>query len=121
MEISTVIDKKKNIRWHIVKGVIDVGELTEYLKEIYNSSDLHSEMNVFWDLQKADFSSVPTEEIKSFIIYVANQWGQKGTSKAALVVSHDFGYGISRMYQMMMEGESQSEIAIFRDINEAKK
>ena len=121
MEISTEINKKKNIRCHIVRGVIDVRELTEYLKEMYTSSDFYSGMNVLWDLQEADFSSISNEDVRSLMEYVGKQWGKGGKSKAALVVSHDLDYGLSRMYQSMMEGATSSKIDIFRDINEAKE
>ena len=121
MEISTEINKKKNIRSHIVRGVIDISELTEYLKEIYNSSDFDPRMNVFWDLQKADFSCISSENVTSFMEYVSKQWGTEGKSKAALIVSYDLGYGMSRMYQTLMDGATSSKIAVFRDINEAKE
>ena len=121
MEISTEINKKKNIRSHIVIGVIDISELTEYLKEIYNSSDFDLEMNVFWDLQEADFSCISTENVSSFMGYVSKQWGTGGKSKAALVVSRDLAYGMSRMYQTLMDGATSSEIAVFRDKDKAKE
>ena len=121
MDISTEINKKKNMRWHIVKGAIDLRELTDYLKEIYNSPDFDSEMNVFWDLQEADFSCVASEDIRSFRDYVYKQWGVGGKSKAALIVSRTSDYGVSRMYQIMMENVTSSKIAVFRDRNEAKE
>ena len=121
MKVSTEINKKKNIRSHIVRGVIDISELTEYLKEIYNSSDFDPEMNVFWDLQEADFSCISTEHVTSFMEYVSKQWGAGGKSKAALVVSRDAAYGMSRMYQTLMDGANSSEIAVFRDKDKAKE
>ena len=121
MEISTEINKEKNMRCHIVRGVVDISELTNCLKEIYNSSDLDPDMNVFWDLQKADLSRISTEEVSAFMKYVSSQWGAGGTSKAALVVSRDLEYGMSRMYEMMMGGATSSKIAVFRDIDKAKE
>ena len=121
MEISTEINKKNNIRRHIVRGVIDISELTESLKEIYNSPDFDSELNVFWDLQQADFSSISSEDVRSFMEYVVKLWGTGGKSRAALVVSDNLGYGMSRMYQMMMEGATSSEVAVFKDTNKAKE
>jgi hypothetical protein len=103
---------------------IDISELTECLKEIYNSSDFDPEMNIFWDLQKADFSCISTEDVQSFMNYVSRQWGTGGKSKAALIVSSDLGYGMSRMYQSLMDGSNSNEIAILKDIkdiNEANK
>ena len=121
MKISTEINKKKNMRLHIVKGVIDINELTEYLKEIYNSLDFDSGMNVLWDLRKADFSRVSTEEVWGFKKFVADYWGKGGKSKAALVVSHDSDYVMSIIYQNMIDKETSSEILIFKDIEKAKE
>ena len=121
MEISTEIDNEKNIRWHVVRGVIDLREVAEYLKGLYASSDSSSEMHVFWDLQNADFSSVSGEAIKTFMAYVGKVWGQAGKSKAALVVSNDRDFGLSRMYQLMMEGATSSAIEVFKDKDAARK
>jgi len=121
MEISTEIDKQKNIRWHVVTGLIDVREVAEYLKGLYASSGSNSEMNVFWDLQGADFSAVSSEDIRSLMAYVGKIWGQGGRSKAALVVSNDLDFGLSRMYQIMMEGATSSTIEVFKDITAARR
>jgi hypothetical protein len=119
LEISIELDKEKNIRRHVVKGVIDVRELAEYLKGIYASSDSYTEMNVFWDLQTADFSSVSSEDVRSFMAYVSKIWGKRGKSKAALVVSSDLDFGLSRMYQILMEGATSNTVEVFKDKNEA--
>lgn len=119
MEISTQI--KNKTRWHIVKGAINIEELTRHLKELYNSSNFDPDMNVFWDLREADFRSVSPENVHYFTNFVGQNWGKGGKSKAALVVSHDLGYGISRMYEIMMESKTSSGIAIFKDIDKAKE
>jgi hypothetical protein len=119
MEISAEI--KNNIRYYTVRGAIDIDELTGYLKQIYSSSGSKSEMDVFWDLREADFTSIATEEVFGFIEFVGVHWGKEGKSKAALVVSHDLGYGLSRMYEMLMGSKSSSTIAIFRDMEEAEE
>ena len=53
--------------------------------------------------------------------YVVKKWGTGGKSKAALVVSPDLEFGMSRMYQMMMEGATSSKVEIFKDTNEAQE
>ena len=121
MKITTEVNLKKKIRYHIVKGAIDVHELSEYLKDLYNSLDSGPDMNACWDLQEADFTSVSSEDVRVIMKYVNQHWGKEGKNKAALVVSRDLGYGMSRMFQAMMDGKSSNEINIFKDINEAKK
>ena len=121
MEILTDINTELKLRSHIIKGIIDVAELTLYLKQLYSKSAYNLELNVFWDLREADFSSVSSEEVRSFMNYVSIKWGKSGKNKAALIVSQDLAFGMSRMYQMLMENSTPSQIAIFKDIDEAKK
>ena len=119
MEITTKVEG--NIRWHIVKGVININELTEYLKKIYSSQDFDSNMNVFWNLYGADFSLVTAEDIFHFKDYVGAHWGKEGKSKAALVVPNEIGYGMSRIYEIMMESDFPSSIEVFKDIVKARE
>ena len=119
MEIST--DIKNNIRYQAVKGVIDIDKLIKYLEQIYKVPEFNPNMDVFWDLREADFSSVSTEAIYNFIGFVGKYWGKEKDTKAALVVSDDLGFGLSRMYEMLLETDSPSQINIFRDIDKAEE
>ena len=121
MKISTNINSKKNIRMHLIEGYIDTMELIEYLKNVYNSTDFIPDMNVFWDLRKADFSKISSSEVRNVMEFVSKGWGKSGKSKAALIVSKDLDYGLSRMYQIMMDSASKNEISIFKDVEEAEK
>ena len=120
MEVLTDINTKLKLRSHIIKGIIDISKLSLYLKQLYSESNFNLEFNVFWDLREADFSKVSSEEVRSLMNYVSNTWGKSGKNKAALIVSQDLGFGLSRMYQMLMESSSSSRIAIFKEIDEAK-
>lgn len=119
MEISTEI--KNNVRWHHVKGVINISELTDYLQKIYTAPDFDSDMNVFWDLYDADFSNVNAEEIFHFKDFVGKHWGKEGKSKAALVVPDAVGYGKSRIYEIMMESNFTNNIEVFKDLDTARE
>ena len=121
MELSTEINKEKNIRYHVVTGPIDVDELINVLQAIYGATDFDPEMNVFWDLQKADSSAVSSDDVYRLKKYVSNKWGRGGNSRAALVVSREVDFGMSRMYQIMMEGDNPSKIKVFKDLHEAEQ
>ena len=121
MELSTEINKEKNIRYHVVTGAIDVHELINVLQAIYDARDFDPEMNVFWDLQNADSSAVSSDDVYTLQKYVSNKWGQGGYSRAALVVSREVDFGMSRMYQIMMEGNNPSKIKVFKDFHEAEQ
>lgn len=47
--------------------------------------------------------------------------GQSGENKAALIVSQDIDYGMSRMYQILMEDITPGEISVFKNIDEAEE
>ena len=55
--------------------------------------------------------------VQSIMEFVSRQWGLAGKSKAAFVVAHDLDFGMSRMYQALMEGATASKIAVFRDMD----
>ncbi|MBE9522665.1 MAG: hypothetical protein IME95_05690 [Proteobacteria bacterium] len=119
MEISTEIEK--NIRRHVVKGVIDIGELREYLKDKIYSSEIDKKRDALWDLQKADFSEISSNDLLSFVEFVRGYWGKDGMSKAAIVVSQPLGHEMTRMYQILVEMKVPNRVEVFKDINEAEK
>ena len=119
LDLSTTL--APHVRWHSVKGVIDIAKLSEYLQKIYSSPDFDSNMNVFWDLFEADFSNVNAEDIFHFKDYVGAHWGKDGKSKAALIVPDAVGYGKSRIYEIMMESKFTNNIEVFKDVDTARK
>ena len=121
MEISTQINKERNVRSHKVDGLINVNELKEMLAAFYKSPEYDPDMNVLWDLWDADFSSVTSEEVKSLTRMVEKHWGQGRKSKAALIVSGDLDYGLSRMYEILLSGSSPNNVMVFRNYDEAEK
>ena len=119
MQITTNIDKEKSLRTHTIVGQFTIDELTEALKEVYKNPQYDSEMNVLWDIRDADASSFTMQDITKLSNIVSRQWGTKGESRAAIVVSRDLEYGLSRMYDMLSANQIKSQIKAFRDINEA--
>ncbi len=119
MEILTVINLKINLRTHNIRGAINLFELIGYLKDLYNSSDFNPELNDIWDLRNADFSSISSEDVRSLMKYVSKKWGKSGKNKAVIVVSSELDYGMSRMYEILMEARTTGKIAVYKDINEA--
>jgi len=121
MEISSHIDTEKEIRTHVVHGMLDIDELTIQLRKTYSAQGYDPDMDVIWDLREANFSAIEASEVKSFMEFVRKYWGVGGESKAALVVSGDLDYGLSRMYEILMDGETTSTITVFKNIDEATK
>jgi hypothetical protein len=119
MILTTNIDKEANLRLHTVTGAVEKDAVLARLSEIYSRSDFDPDMNVLWDLREADLSSFSSADIETVRDFVGERWGTGGTSRAALIVSRDVDFGLSRMYQMLLEGYTSSSVQVFRDYDEA--
>ena len=117
----TYINKEDNYRLHIIKDLINVDELIEKLEKFYKSSNYDPKMNSLWDLRDADFSSVTSKQVHSAMEMVKKNWSQEGTVRAALLVSKDLDYGLSRMYAILMDGATSGKVMVFRNYDEAVK
>ena len=121
MEIDTQISRGKNLRKHKVDGLINVNALKEMLASFYKSPEYDPDMNVLWDLRDADFSSVTSEDVASLAGMIAQHWGQGEKAKAALIVSKDLDFGLSRMYELLLTGSSPNKVMVMRNYGEAEK
>lgn len=119
VDIETMIDGEANLRIHTVRGKLVFDLLMKKLGEIYSLPGFKADMHALWDLREADLSAFTTAEVHRVKDYVKKRWGKKGVSRAALVVEGDMDYGLSRMYEMLMESETSSEVRVFRDFDEA--
>jgi hypothetical protein len=120
MPVETVVDKKIGL---IIRTV--TGELTfEDIKSAFEASLTHPEfyidMHVIWDLQKADASKLNTQDVIRIARYFESQLKNCVDFKAAIVVSRDLEYGLSRMYQVAV-ADLPPKIGIFRGLEDAKK
>lgn len=119
MDITTEIDVKANLRIHKVTGDVTVKSIMAKLEQVYSEPDFDPEMNVLWDMREAKMSSVSSSDVEQLSNFVAGRWGTGGRSRAALVVSRDFEFGISRMYEIFLESRSATQVQVFRDFDEA--
>jgi hypothetical protein len=121
MEISIYIDPKAGIRENKVKGQIDIEKLIEFLKELYEKPEFDTNMNVIWDLGEADFSAVASSDVRTVMELVGKKWGVEGKSKAALVVSKEVDFGLTRMYEILMSGATSSKVMVFKNMEKARE
>ena len=119
MEIKTKIDKKNRIRKHKVIGLMTREEFVSKLAEIYSGSEGNKDMHVLWDLREADLSPITSGEVLEIKNFVARHWATGGSYRAAIVVSGDLSYGISRMFSSLLENVSPNLIFVLRDYKKA--
>ena len=92
----------------------------EALNRIYASPDHNPDLDVLWDLRDTKVSSMSSSDIEGVSDHVAKHWGTGGRSRAALVVSQDFEFGLSRMYQVYLESRISTQVRVFRNMAEAE-
>jgi len=121
MDIQTKIIPEHNLRKHMIVGVINVMDLRKMLKEFYESPEFDLTMNAIWDLSAADFSKVSTNQVRALADMVYHYWGQSGRSRSALVVTKNLDFGLSRMYEMLVAKSGESQVGVFRTMEEAER
>jgi len=120
MPITTRIDPKTGLRRHKVDGTFTLGVIRTVLQAIYSRPDFRADADVLWDFRDAtpDFSA---DEVQQLADYVAKHWGPEGKSKAAFVVTSDLQFGMTRMYEMLLNSQSKNSLMVFRKIEDAER
>jgi hypothetical protein len=119
LPITTSIEPTTGARLHEVTGHLNLEELGGTLTKIYESADFDPDQDVLWNLLKANLSAFSVDDIRQVTHLVKDNWGASDKSRAALVVARDLDFGLARMYQQLLEGQSLGEVRIFRNVDEA--
>ncbi|UCF05396.1 MAG: hypothetical protein JSV33_16045 [bacterium] len=119
MGVTTDIDIESKIRMHKVTGALQRDELIAVLDKVYKTPGYDPDMDVVWDLREADLTSFSSEDIQAVRNFVGRKWGTGGKSRAALVVSRDVEFGLTRMYEVYLESDTKSQVHVFRDMDKA--
>ena len=120
MPVETMIDKKIGLMIRTVTGELIFEEIKSAFEASLINPDFHKNMHVIWDLRNADASKLHHQDVIRIARYFESQLKKRMDYKAALVVSRDLEYGLSRMYQVAV-ADLPATIGIFRRIEDAKK
>lgn len=120
MPIQTNIESGTGFRTHTVKGDISLDDIRSTLEKTYADPDFRPEAAAIWDLTAAT-GDVPTEDIRHLADFVGKLVGGTATGKVALLVPEDFEFGMARMYESILGGQSSKPIMAFRDRSEADR
>jgi len=101
-------------------GVISMDEVRKTLEDTYSHADFRPEAGAIWDLTAAT-GDIATEEIRHLADFVGKLVGDDAPGKVALLVASDFEFGMARMYESILGGQSSKPIMVFRDMDEAQR
>ena len=119
MPMETTYEKKDNIRLHVVTGRMEVKDLIEELGKVYSSGDIPVHANVVWDLSGADATGVTGDQLRQLAIFVKSAWKGETDLKAAFIVGSDLVFGMTRMFEQLLDLFAEDSIRIFKSGDEA--
>ncbi|MGD8414727.1 MAG: hypothetical protein PVF33_10865 [Candidatus Latescibacterota bacterium] len=119
MPIQTRIDPDNGFRVHVMEGPILMDEVRLTLEETYAHPDFRPEADAMWDLTGAT-GDPATEEIRHLADFVGKLAGEMDAGKVALLVSEQFEFGLARMYESILAGQSSKPIMVFKNRAEAE-
>jgi hypothetical protein len=118
MPIETSINPDTGFRTHVVTGAFSIDDVLETLEATYAHADFRPEAAAMWDLTGAS-GDPATEDIRHLADFVGKLAGGAAAGKVALLVPSDFEFGMARMYESILGGQSSKPIMVFRDRAEA--
>jgi hypothetical protein len=111
------IDAEAGIVHTTVSGEIGASDIIAALEELFRHPDYRPGLIGLADLRSYTWRSEMSDIRRVAQFMIAN--GKKiGRSRTAIVVSSDYSYGMSRMYEAFAAA-SPIEVKIFRDMDEA--
>ena len=120
MTIDLKYDKHKRILVVTGIGEITAQEIASTFDKIGGSPEYPPNADRIWDLRKADLTSLDEKSLLK-IIQLAKQYPEFANYSMALIASTDLSYGVSRMYELLSEGELPRNIMVFREYSEGEK
>jgi len=117
--MNLCIDKEKNIAYIKLSGQLSQKEILSAFDLAVADNRYREGMGRLWDFRDADLSSLKSETVLEMAQYSLNFPSGINDVKVAFLVSRDFEYGLSRMFEL--SSNSKTPINVFRTMDEAEK
>ena len=120
MSVEIKYDRNRNVLDVTVSGALDMDELASAFENITNSGDFPPDTNAIWDIRDLDISKANSRFVND-LVRIRSRFTKRGHCRSVLIVSSDAQYGMSRMFEMLSEGEFPHQLMIFRDYKEGEQ
>ncbi len=115
MPADYVIDTQRRTVFSSATGISNTAEIMEHQRKLLADPAFVPDFNQLFDLRDLQSHTATTSDLQ----LMAQQEVFGPGSRRAIVVSKDVHYGMARMFEMMRQGPEK--IAVFRDIDEARR
>jgi len=119
MSIEFYFDSGKKIFRGKIENSFSLEEFERAIREMAAADDVTLRCPRLWDLCNLDFSAFDTAAVRQ-IVEVRKNYPEQEETRIALVVSDDLGFGMARMYELLLSGLPQ-HIMVFRTEEDAEK
>jgi hypothetical protein len=117
--IDIHIDMGNDLTVKTVTGKVSVDELIDVAEKFYSDQPTRY---VIWNLIEADGTQISPRDIETLNQTISKHSYKRIGGKTALVVSRDYGFGMSRMYQANAENHGINiKYYITRDMDDAMR
>lgn len=123
MAFEIQYDKSKSVLYVTMRGKFTFDELHAIAKAIVSADEFPPNANTLWDLRELNLEGFDAQFMER-IVEARKQLPERGDAHLALLVHGDLAFGMSRMYEMISDGEAtglQQKIRVFRDYEKAEQ
>jgi len=106
------IDEDKNIAYIKLSGVLSSKAILDAFDLAVADKRYKDGMGRLWDFRDADLSSLSSETVVSMAQYSSKYPPGINDVKVAFLVSRDYEYGLSRIFQMTSDSEHRSRFFV---------
>ena len=115
--IESRSDLTRELTEYVCTGVMDRAEITDAVDAFYADDPT---ANVIWDLTDANLSALSAVDVQMVAEHTASRAHSRSGGKTALVAPTDMDFGMSRMFQTMIDNaDHQASVSVFRSRDEA--
>lgn len=117
MRVSREIDRENRVVVLGVSGALDDDGLLQLASQLRSDPEVKPDFALLIDLREANGVAVTSLGVRALS---AQPLVLSPTSRRAVVVPSDLGYGMARMYEMLRD-ERGGVVRAFRDLGEARR
>jgi len=115
--IDSRSDLTRELTEYICTGIMDRAEITDAVDAFYADNPTP---NVLWDLTDANLSALSAVDVQMVAEHTASRAHSRAGGKTALVAPTDVDFGMSRMFQTMIDNaDHEASVRVFRSRDEA--
>ncbi len=119
MAIEFVYNNQHNIVTALIEGALSLDAFELFMKNLINSEDIPSDVNILWDIRTMEFGNIDFEFESHIVEFFKKITDARGSGKSAIVSDYTLGEPLVKMLIILMKDVSDN-LSAFKTIEEAE-